>query len=81
VTEIILTNDQMQLFSNATDGVVIADSQGNVIVRVPPKISDVEATIINEAKQRLASDQPRVPFSDVLKRLKERERKEEQGRQ
>jgi hypothetical protein len=71
MTEIVLTPAQTQQFSQATDGVVICDAVGNVIVRVPPKISEQEAAIIEEAKRRLASDQPRRPFSEVVKRLKE----------
>jgi hypothetical protein len=70
----------MHQLASATDDIVIADGQGNVIVRLPPRISDEEAAIIAEAKRRLASDQPRIPFSDVLKRLKERERQEEKER-
>jgi len=77
MTEIILTGDQMHQLASATDDVVIADGQGNVIVRLPPKISEKDAAIVEEAKRRLASDQPRVPFSDVLKRLKEREQQDE----
>jgi hypothetical protein len=80
MTEIILTGDQLNQLASATDDIVIADGQGNVIVRLPPRISEDEATIIAEAKRRLASDQPRVPFSDVLKRLKEREQQEEKER-
>ena len=76
MTHIILTTDQSQLFSQATDGVVFCDPTGKVIARIPPVISDEEKAIIAEAKRRLASDQPRVPFSDVLKRLKEREQQE-----
>jgi len=76
MTQIILTTDQSQLFSQATDGVVFCDPTGKVIARIPPVISDEEKSIIAEAKRRLASDQPRVPFSDVLKRLKEREQQE-----
>ncbi len=70
MTEIILTGDQMHQLASATDDVVIADGQGNVIVRLPPKISEEEAAIIDEAKRRLASDQPRIPSSEVLARLK-----------
>lgn len=80
MTEIILTGDQMHQLAAATDDVVIADGQGNVIVRLPPKISENEAAIIEEAKRRLASDQPRLPFSDVLRRLKEREKEDEKQR-
>lgn len=76
MTQIILTTDQSQLFSQATDGVVFCDPTGKVIGCIPPVISEEEKAIISEAKRRLASDQPRVPFSDVLKRLKEREQQE-----
>jgi hypothetical protein len=70
MTEIILTGDQMHQLASATDDVVIADGHGNVIVRLPPKISEKEAAIIDEAKRRLASGQPRIPSSEVLERLK-----------
>ena len=73
MTEIILTGDQMHQLASTTDDIVIADGHGNVIVCLPPKISEKEAAIIAEAKRRLASDQPRLPFSDVVRRLKERE--------
>jgi hypothetical protein len=73
MTEIILTGDQSQQFANATDGVVICDSGGNVIVRVPPIFTDEEVPIVAEAKRRLASDQIRSPSSDVLARLGRRE--------
>jgi hypothetical protein len=73
MTQIILTGDQMHQFASATDDIVFADGQGNVIVRLPAKISKEEAAIIEEAKRRLASDRPRIPFSDVVKRLKQRE--------
>ncbi|HVT30261.1 MAG TPA: hypothetical protein VHE81_19775 [Lacipirellulaceae bacterium] len=76
MTEIILTNDQLHQLASATDDVVIADGQGNVIVRFAPKISEEEAAIIEEAKRRLASNQPTVPFSHVLKRLKALEQQE-----
>lgn len=70
MTEIILTGDQLHQLASATDDVVFADGQGNVIVRLPPKISEEEAAIIAEAKRRLASDQPRIPSSEVVARLK-----------
>ena len=70
MTEIILTCDQLHQLASATDDVVFADGQGNVIVRLPPRISNDEAAIIEEAKRRLASDQPRIPSSEVLARLK-----------
>ncbi len=70
MTEIILTGDQMHQLASATDDVVIADGQGNVIVRLPPKLAEKEAAIIKEAERRLASDQPRIPSSEVLARLK-----------
>lgn len=73
MTEIVLTSDQSQLFSQATDGVVFCDSAGNVIARVPPVISKEEAAIIAEAKRRLASDQPRRTSAEMRARLGLRE--------
>lgn len=70
MTEIILTSDQSQLFSQATDGVVLCDAAGKVIARIPPAIIDEEKAIIAEARRRLASDQPRIPSSEVVARLK-----------
>lgn len=74
MVQITLTSDQTQLLASATDGVVIADSAGNVIAQIPPKISEEEAAIVAEAKRRLASDQPRIPYSEVLQRIKELEK-------
>ena len=48
----------------------VCDASGNVLVRIQPTISDEEAVIIAEAKRRLASDEPRIPSSEVLARLK-----------
>jgi len=73
MTEIILTSDQTRLLATATDGVVIADAAGNVVVSIPPSISEEEEAILTEAKRRLASDQPLVPSSEVLQRLHDRE--------
>jgi hypothetical protein len=70
MTQIILTGDQMHQLASATDDVVIADGQGNVIARLPPKSSDKDSATLAEAKRRLASDQPRIPSSEVLARLK-----------
>ena len=69
MTEIILTSDQVQLFANATDSVVFCDATGNVVARVPSKCTEEELAIVAEAKQRLASDQPRHASSEVLDRL------------
>jgi len=69
MTEIILTSDQAQLFVNASDGVVFCDTTGNIVVRIPPKLDEEELAIVAEAKRRLASDQPRIPFSEAIKRM------------
>ncbi len=70
MTEIVLTSDQSRLFIGATDGVVFCDPAGNVIGRVPPVLDAEEAEIVAECKRRLASDQPRIPSSEVVARLK-----------
>jgi hypothetical protein len=77
MTEIILTSDQSRLFTSATDGVVFCDPAGNVIGRVPPILDAEEAAIVAEAKRRLASNQPTVPLSDIVKRMKEIEVREQ----
>jgi hypothetical protein len=69
MTEIILTSDQVQQFTSATDGVVFRDGSGSVVVRVPPILSAEEQATVTEAKRRLASGQPLVPASDVLGRI------------
>jgi hypothetical protein len=69
MTEIILTSDQSQLASQATDGLVFCDPAGNVIARVPPMISDEEKSIIADVKQRLASDEPRHTSAEMRSRL------------
>lgn len=70
MVQITLTDDQMQQLAGASEGAVIADAEGNVIARIPPKLSEEEAAIVAESKRRLASDQPRIPSSEVLARLK-----------
>lgn len=69
MTEIILTSDQVQQFTSATDGIVFRDSAGSVVVRVPPVLSPEEQATVAEARRRLASSQPRVPASEVLERI------------
>ena len=69
MTEIILTSDQSQLFSQATDGVVLCDPAGKVVARIPPVISDEEKAIIAEAKRRLASNEPRRTSAEMRARL------------
>lgn len=71
MTHITLTSDQTLAVAAATDGVVIADQHGNVIARIPPKLSAEESAIVEQAKQRLASDEARIPSADVLARLKQ----------
>ena len=73
MTQITLTSDQSQQFASATDGVVFCDVAGNVIARVPPVLSEAESRTIEEAKKRLASDQPRRSSAAVLERLGIRE--------
>ena len=78
MTEITLTADQTAKLAAATDAVVITDASGEVVAEVYPKLSDEEAAIVAEAKRRLASDAPRIPYSEVLAKLK---RLEEQANQ
>ncbi len=73
MTEIILTSDQVQLFSSATDGVVFCDANGSVVVRVLPIPTAEEHATIAEARRRLASDQSRIPSATVLERIGARE--------
>ena len=77
MTQITLTSDQTAQLVNASDEVVITDSAGNVVVRLAGKISTEEAEIIAEAKRRLASDEPRIPFSDVVNKLNDRQAAED----
>jgi hypothetical protein len=69
MTEIILTSDQVQQFTSATDGVVFRDGSGSVVVRVPPILSAEEHATVVEAKRRLNSDSRRVPSPEVLERI------------
>ena len=77
MTEIVLTGDQSRLFTSATDGVVFCDPAGNILGRVPPVLDAEEAAIVAEAKRRLASNQPTVKLSDIVKRMKETEAREQ----
>lgn len=69
MTEIVLTSEQVQQFTNATDGVVFRDSAGSIVVRVPPVLTSAEQATVAEAKRRLNSDQRRVSSSEVLERI------------
>jgi hypothetical protein len=73
VTEVILTPDQSRQVVGATDGVVFCDPMGEVLLRIPPACSAEDRAIMAEAKRRLASDEPRIPSSEVLEMLRQRE--------
>jgi hypothetical protein len=73
MTQITLTSDQSRLFASATDGVVFCDAAGNIVARVPPTRTETEAAIVEEAKRRLSSDQPRRASASVLERIGIRE--------
>ncbi len=69
MTEITLTSEQTEQLASATDGIVFFDTKGKVVGRIPAECSEEEEAIIREAKRRLASDQPRIPFSEVIERV------------
>jgi len=73
MTQIHLTADQSRQFASATDGVIFCDVSGHAIVRVPPVRTTEDATILEIAKRRLASDQPRRASATVLERIGIRE--------
>jgi len=73
MTHITLTSDQSRQFASASDGVVFCDVAGNVIARVPPVRSEADSSIMEIAKNRLASDSPRRSSASVLERLAIRE--------
>ena len=68
MTHITLTDDQTRQLSAANDEVVISDATGRVVAHVP-KISDEEESIIAECLRRATSDSPRIPFSEVIKKI------------
>jgi hypothetical protein len=74
MTEITLTDDQAHAITMATGNVVFRDASGNVIARIPPRISDEEWEIIAQSKRRLASGQRRHSTAEVLRRLDSLER-------
>jgi hypothetical protein len=69
MTEVILSDDQAKLVTSAADGVLFRDSSGNLIARIPCRLYEGEEEIIAEAKRRLASDQPRYTFAEVMAHL------------
>jgi hypothetical protein len=69
MTQITLTSDQLQTLEMATGGIIFCDPSGNVVARLPARISEEEATIIVEAKRRLASDEPRHTSAEMRARL------------
>ena len=73
VTEVILNPDQSRQVADATDGVVFCDPTGQVLLRIPSASTAEDRAVMAEAKRRLASDEPRIPSSEVLEMLRQRE--------
>jgi hypothetical protein len=75
VAEIVLTEDQVRVFQQSSEAVVVRDPLGNALGVLDPK----EAAIIAEAKRRLASKEPRIPAARVRAHMEalqaERERR------
>ena len=69
MTEVVLNEDQARLVTSAVDGVVFRDSSGNVLVSVPSRRNEGEEQIIEEAQRRLASDQPRYTYAEMMDRV------------
>ncbi len=70
MTDIVVTDEQAQVIVNSTDEVLIRDQNGNVLGRIVSEPSPDDAAILDEAKRRLASDQPRYTTRQVLDHLK-----------
>ena len=64
--ELVLNDEQAKVVSGSTEEVVIRDSHGKVLGRIPPTMPDQEAEVIREAKRRLASSQPRYTTAQVI---------------
>ena len=65
--QIILTDEQARILSNAVDEVELRDQSGNVLGYVPPAFT---AADIARAKSALASNQPRYTTEQVLSYLR-----------
>lgn len=72
MSHIVLSEEQLRVFTAATGPVELRDPRGNVLTSVPPPPTSEEE--IAEARRRLASDQPRWSAGQVeglLTRLNE----------
>ncbi|MEN1680189.1 MAG: hypothetical protein AAGJ46_11395 [Planctomycetota bacterium] len=70
MTQITLSPDQTAQLAAATDGVVITDSDGNVVVRLAGRLTDEEREILANHKRQMAANVPTRPFSEVIAELK-----------
>ena len=67
--QMILTEEQQQLLSNAQEPVEILDRRGRVLTRVRTRWTEAE---INEALEKSRNSGPDVPLSEAITRLEKR---------
>jgi hypothetical protein len=71
MVQVVVTADQAKLFAEAQESVEIVDGNGN---RLGFFARPFTGDDIRLAKQRLASDEPRLTTAEVLERLKQLEK-------
>ncbi|MBP86661.1 MAG: hypothetical protein CMJ64_08095 [Planctomycetaceae bacterium] len=69
MAEITLNDEQAKILAHSGEVVIVRDPRGNVIGHLAPNKARDEAAIVAEAKQRLASNQPRYSTAEVLDHL------------
>ncbi len=70
--EIVLTQEQAQVVASALKPVQVRDESGNVLGIIAPAWTEAD---IEDALRRLASDEPRLSFQQVMEHLRSLEQK------
>jgi hypothetical protein len=75
MAHIVLTEEQMRQLNQSPERIEVRDPRNNPIGYLQLQISDFTPEEIEEARRRLASDQPRYTTAQVLAYLRSLEKK------
>jgi hypothetical protein len=75
MAHIVLTEEQMRQLNQSPERIEVRDPRNNLIGYLQLQISDFTPEEIEEARRRLASDQPRYTTAQVLAYLRSLEKK------
>jgi len=70
--QLVLTDEQAKQLTKELKPIEVCDSRGNVLGTFTPFWTEED---IAEAKRRLASDEPRYTFAEVMEHLRSLEKK------